>query len=123
MGDRCKGHCCRSLFVPLSPSAMRENARMARDRNWDRKWRDRNGNRMINDISIIADMLRPNGQRHQGWTSHLPARYGYECRHLSVDGDCRIHETKPKMCRSYPNGAPCERHDCQWDAAREGRAQ
>jgi Fe-S-cluster containining protein len=36
----------------------------------------------------------------------------YGCRHVKLNGDCGIYETRPEMCRRYPNGDLCEFEDC-----------
>lgn len=36
----------------------------------------------------------------------------YGCRHIQLNGDCGIYETRPDMCRRYPNGSPCQFEGC-----------
>lgn len=88
MSGRCTGHCCRSFRL---------------------------GGALTSD-PVVAAMVIPLGAFPVG--ARLPngeaSRGGdyYDCTHLSVAGDCAIYATRPAMCRTYPNGAPCQKQGC-----------
>lgn len=52
------------------------------------------------DGAQIAEMvitLEPEPQGSKAWT----------CKHLTDDRRCGIYDTRPLMCRSYPNAGTC----------------
>lgn len=73
---------------------------------------------MSGDEFEVATMVIPLGHFPVG--AVLPtgelSRGGhyYTCRHLEANGDCGIYETRPQMCRNYPNGTACERIGCTY---------
>jgi len=76
----CGGACCRYISLPV----------MTPDRNWmlaDPAWMEARGE-IVGDKWIIKST----------------------CPHLTADGLCDIHETKPETCRKYEvDGESCKR--------------
>lgn len=109
--DRCTGHCCEMFTLPFGPDEL--TARCASE---DRK---------LVDGEIIRDMVVYLGptDKHPGDGTPLGRTvYLYTCRHFDRERhDCRIYETRPRMCREYPYGKRCLYPACTWAAAREGR--
>lgn len=96
--SRCTGHCCRDIPLPFSPEELHEKQHT------------------LTDGEYIASMVHYTGVRYEkhGLTFHR-----YSCTHF--DGvSCTAYETRPKMCRDYPYGKPCEKSDCTWEAGRAG---
>lgn len=91
---RCTGHCCRSFRV---------------------------GGGALTRAPIVAAMVVPLGEYPEGAT--LPdgsvSKGGayYDCRHLAPSGNCQIYARRPRMCRDYPNGEPCQKPGCTYMAA------
>ena len=103
MGDRCRGDCCRRLYLPFATRA----AIAASDSP---------------DAKTIAEMVIPleDQTRAPDGSPSLP-KHGlyFTCKNLQPNGDCGIYETRPEMCRTYPDGYRCKSGDlCQWDEAR-----
>ena len=46
-------------------------------------------------------------------------QHWYACRNIQLDGNCGIYETRPDMCRRYPNGQVCVFTECTW--SKEGQ--
>jgi len=69
------------------------------------------------DEFTVATMVVPLGVFPEGATlpsgeqARTTGMY-YDCRHLLANGDCRIYEQRPKMCRDFPNGTSCPRAGC-----------
>jgi Fe-S-cluster containining protein len=67
----------------------------------------------------VATMVVPLGSFQKGAvlpdgsTAPVTDLY-YDCRHLQPNGDCRIYDNRPRMCRTYPNGKPCARQGCTY---------
>lgn len=114
MGDRCTGACCKKMPLPYSPE------RMA----WFyRAWRNQiKGAVDVNDIHLLWPMVRFTGEtRDTEIEGKTETRWLYDCAHQSENGDCGIYEDRPEMCRNYPYRNKCERSECQWEAATDGR--
>jgi Fe-S-cluster containining protein len=77
-------------------------------------------------LGKLAPWLVPLGRfRHHPLTGTPLAKelFFWHCRALGADGNCGIYGDRPELCRRYPYGHRCEHGEhCQWDAAREGRA-
>lgn len=125
--SRCTGHCCQKFTIPLSPQELREA--------YDRWLRTQNGypvpmnghvddGKLYQDIHLIAPMVV-----HLGEFKTTPIRqvnplvvlgknrggHYYRCKHFdSKEKKCTIYETRPHMCRSYPNGKTCNYAACTW---------
>lgn len=91
--NRCTGHCCREIKIPVSPEQLVSGAIDGRE---------------IDEGELLAEILIP--------VRRLPddpdPRWLYKCSKLTTSGDCSIHESKPKMCADYPYGAPCGVDGC-----------
>ncbi len=94
MEKRCSGHCCKDFPLPVSIDDLKDP------------------NRTIEDSEKIADMLI---LLRESEYADGRKQYRYTCKHLTSGGDCTIHNEKPKMCRDYPYGKPCEHKDCTAD--------
>ena len=108
-----QGTCCMRIPLPVSPRQLRESYLEFRARLSDPKatplamGKPIGGTNTHRDIDIIYPMLvgRCLGKKvMSGATMYI---YG-PCRNFSMNGEglgeCAIHETKPWMCSSYPNG-------------------
>ena len=65
-------------------------------------------NRIPSDHTFAAEHWHPLTrqeamQRNPFYTSRLPTdAHLYSCDQLGDDGSCRVHETRPLVCRGYP---------------------
>ena len=120
MGDRCRGDCCRSMYLPVSPERLRNsyNAWMAQEKT------DVQGLPILTDIHLLGTMLVHLGELEAnpltGHPSGSSKAHYYRCKHLAENGDCTIYDIRPKMCRDYPYGYPCQYPGCECDDARSG---
>lgn len=111
----CNGDCCRRFTIPYSPDEIAENYRawQACELNGD-QGEDRLGHRIVEEIWLIAPMLRYIGERNTtpaGKKLDSPCHW-YTCVHF--DGkDCGIYKIRPKMCRDYPYGRKCQYPGCR----------
>jgi Fe-S-cluster containining protein len=88
----CPGLCCRTF--PLNPSLEEciEGATAIYG------YRSANGHR-IQDDERVVDLLRVNPEK--------PGHY--TCSAFDpVSGNCMAYEDRPRLCREYPYGRPCE---------------
>lgn len=91
--DRCTGHCCEKLYIPLSPMELQFDAKRAALKKG-----------RYQDVAIIADMVYltktyPKKAGRKGDTT----QYVYGCRHF--DGmNCRNYANRPALCSDYPYG-------------------
>lgn len=105
MGDRCAGDCCRRFSLPFSPRELRRRADKLVD------------GEQVRDMVIYLGRQRP-GKMHIDWPEKhaKDKRHYYTCKNLSADGtSCTIYETRPQVCRSFPNGTQCPYKGCTWD--------
>jgi len=123
MGDRCSGHCCRifTLGPPDEFAEFAKNEIFKAEASGDEK--RANDYRLVLDIVLYRGLMphpyelvdRLTGKRCR---SLAPWHY-YTCKHATEQEDgtvqCEIYETRPHMCRSYPNGALCNFTGCTWD--------
>lgn len=93
---RCTGHCCRgfSLEHPLAEVKA----------EYERWKRNPSSAKLIPDIGTIAPMLIPLGI--------FRGQELFTCRHLAKEGNCRIYERRPRMCRDFPGPSPCPYRNC-----------
>lgn len=135
---RCTGHCCHSFSINLSPAQLLFEA--AKPDSDVTKERDVNllstmliyhGQFQTNpllktkgeswakkalyiglrgDEDAKPDNQKMNGEHHYYRDSR--GQHWYGCRHIQLNGDCGIYETRPEMCRKYPNGTSCGFEDC-----------
>ncbi len=96
--ERCTGHCCREF--PIGSHTIQDLRDIAADPN-----RVERG-----EAANIIDMLVPLGEKPDKDGRVRPV---YTCRHLdATTGDCRNYKGRPRMCRDYPYGNPCEHAEC-----------
>lgn len=101
MADRCTGACCKDFTLKYSPE------------EFEAKKND------LQDGLQIAGMIVYLGKYAEtDMIDNDPSdQHHYTCRNF--DGkDCTIYDTRPRMCRTYPNGDPCRYRDCQWEQVR-----
>jgi Fe-S-cluster containining protein len=100
--SRCTGHCCKSFALPYAPFEL------------------------LRQAPEIAQMVTYLG--HFGFNPRFGVVHGaisqkhanfYSCNNLQPNGDCGIYETRPEMCRVYPNGHKCEFTGCTSVEARK----
>lgn len=101
--DRCRGHCCAS-FYGLSPERCAEEARSFEALAQRRPLTPFEKNEYY-QVKTIADMVVV--------IDEATGEMG--CLHVKANGDCGIYETRPEMCRKYPNGKPCITKGCRWE--------
>lgn len=125
--DRCTGHCCQKLTIPFSPEKLREA--------YDAWLRSQNGypihmnhtednQKIYSDIHLIAPMLEHLGEFEVSPVKQVnklirigkPTKgHYYRCKNFDTKKKiCTIYEIRPHMCRSYPNGHPCNYSGCTW---------
>lgn len=103
---RCSGHCCDYFALGGPPSEVdarieRTAARVAPDDPRLAEWRQIRA--MVRYRGLVTNPNRPG----------TPPDYWYTCEHYDrATGDCGIYETRPAMCRAYPNGKPCPNAGC-----------
>ena len=107
--SRCTGHCCRLFTIPASPEDLAEqearHAALAR--------REAPDGPAYTDGPQIAAMVT-----YVGWFDRSPVTGGpggghfYSCNNLGEDGNCRIYDERPSMCREYPYRELCQFQGC-----------
>lgn len=93
---RCVGHCCRSFSLEQPYSVVLEEASKVRANPAYHSF--------IPEVIKIAEMLIP--------IKTLRKKEIFTCKHLSLDGNCTIYETRPPMCRDFPGPSPCPYRSC-----------
>ena len=125
-GQCCRtGVCCTRIPIPVSPRRLRESYE-----NWLRSGKTailRSGaartETIYTDIGLIYPMLRERclgkAALWEGETSYI---YG-PCRFFewgesgaTLVGKCVMHDHKPEMCSSYPNGGAGTFKGCGYNA-------
>jgi Fe-S-cluster containining protein len=126
-GDRCSGHCCKCVTIRMSPEDLRVAAEDAKKKGlkteelqlyeiliplgdfpsnplmklWGESWSEK-----ALKMGTTAEH-RVRAKKNTGYQQHF-----YTCRHIQMNGDCGIYETRPQMCRTYPNGKLCDFEEC-----------
>ena len=100
MGDRCTGHCCKTLSLPVSPEdleAKRDIARPGTDWHfWARNAVP------LGTYTTIRDGGKEEKQVHV-----------YTCKKFDPEaGQCTDYENRPRTCRAYPERSYCGNNDC-----------
>ena len=132
--NRCQGHCCHIISLPVGPDVLRMVRRRYNKYQRTGKWPREAGNDnapayRISDGDIettrMLKWVRFGKADLQGCRSLLPreggwvdgSRHEYTCKHF--DGtNCTNYEGRPNMCRDYPAGYkgafnnPCDRAAC-----------
>lgn len=138
--NRCTGHCCRSFHLPFSPKELHEayeRWRASLDGHPIYKNQEPKDKRIYSDIWLLAPMAE-----HLGKSKKCPPRvnprdsellgeesegHWYRCKHFDTkEKKCTIYEIRPRMCRDYPYGKPCNYAGCTWKkvkAKKETRAE
>ena len=132
---RCSGHCCRSFSIRKSPEELKAEFLLPKDDCRRGKDIDIMYSMLIYLGAFETNpLLRLRGESWAVKGLHLAKRdmenhpqfqmelketpsynstgHYYACKNLSLDGNCTIYETRPHMCRSYPNGHRCQFADC-----------
>ncbi len=113
---RCSGHCCQAFTLPLTPEYVDELKSAAEGAERGEPWPSHLRRYTDDDIAIVARMVRPLGRfpilTPAGHRFRSPLEW-YACEHHdSESGDCKIYETRPRMCRDHPYGNTCNYVDC-----------
>ena len=106
---RCRGECCKCFPMSVTLQDLKDSLLPDPKTTYS-------------DAAYVVDMLIPLGKLTD---SEVRERFGltrlikdrdepyerFTCRHLRENGDCGAYETRPQMCRSYP-----EEHmkSCLW---------
>ena len=121
MGDRCRGHCCKAfcLSVPLEDIRLSAEAEKRGETEYVRT----NGTMglLLEDAAICAPIFVLLGEFKMNPYTGTKFDYLtplYTCKELKENGDCGIYDSRPKVCRDYPHGRPCDFPECQWDEAK-----
>jgi Fe-S-cluster containining protein len=116
-GDRCSGHCCREFTltgIGETPEAIRA-------------WlvaRAEDGEQIADMVvplrAIDVGVLAPDGRIVE--EKPVGGVWIFTCRHYDAGtNNCLIYASRPRMCRDFPYGRPCEHGDrCTWGAGRIG---
>lgn len=103
MSDRCYGGCCRRIWLPFETRA--EIASSGDP-----------------DAAQIAAMLEPEADQFKaqdGLPISMSKGLFYRCKNLDEEtGNCTIYDTRPGMCRDFPNGYQCPVSSCESKSAR-----
>ena len=100
--DRCWGGCCKRIWLPFET-----RAEIAASGDPDAKQ--------------ISEMLEPEADQftaQDGLPISLKRGLLFRCTNLIENGDCGIYETRPQMCRSFPNGYQCPAVSCESASAK-----
>ena len=96
--DRCFGGCCRRIWLPFET-----RAQIAACGDVDAKQ--------------ISEMLEPEPDQYlaqDGQPVDLNRGLFFRCKNLDEPtGNCTIYETRPAMCREFPNGFQCPVPSCE----------
>lgn len=113
---RCTGHCCRSFFLPATPSELAWQGELHAMAERGEPLPE--GARLFRDGPQIAGMVVHLGAFHRNpigdsraATMSEPGNF-YRCRNLLANGDCAIYSRRPWMCRVYPRDSVCEYASC-----------
>ncbi len=96
MADRCTGHCCFPIHLPMGPEELERNKEKYTD-----------GTIMAESFVYLNRQTK--GKQTEG------DRFLYACKYFK-DGQCSIQESKPKVCWDYPYGRSCKIPGCTWSA-------
>lgn len=103
MSDRCYGGCCRRIWLPFET-----RAEIAASGDPDAKQ--------------ISEMLEPEEDQYRaqdGLPIVMERGLFFYCTNLDEEtGDCTTYETRPNMCREFPNGFQCPVASCESKASR-----
>ena len=101
--DRCFGGCCRRIWMPYQT-----RAGLAACGDPDAKQ--------------ISEMLEPEPDQftaQDGLPVALNRGLMFRCTNLDdATGNCTIYETRPSMCRDFPNGYQCPVTSCESPSSR-----
>lgn len=104
--ERCTGHCCEQFHLPFSIAELRKRHLKPRDRQIPgmlvllyRSWSLPSG-------EAVTPESHPHMVPRDGG-----APYIYTCKNFK-EGSCSVYETRPDMCRNYPDDEPCRYKDC-----------
>ncbi|MEW6055300.1 MAG: YkgJ family cysteine cluster protein [Bdellovibrionota bacterium] len=95
---RCRGHCCKRFAMEHSFEELQGDYAI---------WRENPASSKIPDVEKIATMVVPLRSSRDG-REHV-----YTCKHLQKSGDCGIYESRPQMCRDFPEQASCHFWACR----------
>jgi len=114
--SRCTGDCCKAFYLSVPYDAM-WRSRQAQVRHEKYNVPLPENYVEYEDNAVILSMVKylgefkinpVSGHEYAGPTSL------YTCKNLAKNGDCKIYETRPAMCREFPDGKPCPYPGCTW---------
>lgn len=121
MSDRCSGHCCLffSIGAPDEFSALVAQRVTGGDIYAEELMQIKS---MVLYRGVMKNPFHPVVPHPRILDADLPEpQHWWTCKHYDVENNnCEIYESRPTMCRSYPNGHPCLYVGCTWDEARAG---
>lgn len=117
--QRCSGHCCSSFFLPIGPDVLARRAEWHAARSMGEELP--HDARLFHEGVQVAEMVEC-----LGWFDANPVHrslrdgaesggFYYRCKNLSPSGDCTIYDSRPDMCRGFPDyhhGGMCEYAGC-----------
>ncbi len=113
---RCSGQCCSMLLLGGDPNYLRRRRRRARWRIVDEGGGSLDDKR-LKDWDQIIEMVIYLGEVANPNRPGSPVDHWYTCRNHDADsGNCTIYETRPQMCRDFPNGRECPNAGCTYVA-------
>ena len=97
---RCTGHCCRGFALDQSYAQLQKEFAI---------WKENPQNSTIPQIELIAPMVIPVRSSSQF------NEYTYTCKNLDPAGNCMVYESRPQMCRDFPDKKSCRFWNCTSD--------
>ena len=84
--SRCTGHCCRVVYVDISPERLKNVVEKESEEN-----------------KQISEMLEPLGKTTWYMDPNNNDTYAYRCKNFdSLSQCCKIYNSRPYLCREHP---------------------
>lgn len=126
--SRCTGHCCKRFYLPFSPTELQRAAAYSEKyripgtneykEGWEEGFKNDHGDKVfrfyedIEEIAGMAILLEWNNLDANGDTV-VKRGHWYRCDNLDPEtNNCTIYETRPNMCRRYPDSGVCDYKAC-----------
>ena len=129
--SRCTGHCCEDFTLPFGPEEIRRWKKRIDQDVEDIVFENYLGEKgrydlESSDLPMILNMVQfkrmdsqnINGRglkslRSQPSYNKGPRLYHYTCNNYDSEKQlCIAYETRPEMCRSFPDNGPCHYKQC-----------
>jgi len=106
--DRCTGHCCRCFTLNISLEGLKQLVA---------EFQEPYSEVELDNIQVAQMVIPLSGEAEQEairvtGSKGTPGIPRFTCKNLQSDGNCGIYESRPKMCRDYPNTGTCEYSEC-----------